>query len=73
MEKNNELYEIYIDGCIENDFNGLNGTFNQYVKKIETNDISYPLEYFSLDSTLEDDGNGRYVSRLEKDITFVLE
>ena len=54
------------------EFNGLNGTFNQYVKKIETNDTSFPLEYFSLDNTLETTETGK-VSRLEKDIVFVFE
>lgn len=50
------------------EFNGLNGTFNQYVKKIDTSDTSFPLEYFALDNTLE---NG--VSRMENDIIFIFE
>jgi len=56
------------------DFNGLNGTFNQYISSINTDDMSYPLEYFSLDYTLEDDtSSGSKISRLEKDIVFIYE
>lgn len=64
--KTQAAYYNFIDHI---DFNGLNGTFNQHVGKINTTNTKYPLEYFSLDGTIEDDG----ISRLEKDITFVIQ
>jgi hypothetical protein len=64
--KTQAAYYNFIDHI---DFNGLNGTFNQHVGQINTTNTKYPLEYFSLDATIEDDG----ISRLQKDITFVIQ
>lgn len=54
-------YYNYIDHI---DFNGLNGTFNQYINQINTTDM-YPLEYINLDNTI--DGSS---CLLKEDITF---
>ncbi len=64
--KTQAAYYNFIDHI---DFNGLNGTFNQHIGQINTTNTKYPLEYFSLDGTLDENG----VSRLEKDITFVIQ
>ena len=56
-------YYDYIDHI---DFNGLNGTFNQYIKQIDTTDNNYPLEYINLDNTSENNTN--YI--LVEDIVF---
>lgn len=64
-------YNDYIDHI---DFKSLAGSFRQYMTKIESGDstLKYPLEYYSLDTTLElDEITNQYVSRLVKDITFV--
>lgn len=63
------MYYNYINHI---DFNSLNGTFNQSVSTIERTDNTFPLEYFSLDETLDDSGDSK-VSRISEDITFVLE
>ena len=61
-------YNDYIDHI---DFNGLNGTFNQYIKQVQTtaNDSTkYPLEYFNLDTATV--SNNDNTSRIMQDIRF---
>ena len=49
------------------DFVSLNGTFTQQIKAINTSKSNkYPLEYFTLDTTLDDNS----ISQIEKDILF---
>lgn len=59
-------YYNYVDHI---DFNGLNGTFNQYINKINTTDTKYPLEYINLDNTSSSDGTSINY-RLNEDIKF---
>ena len=58
-------YYNYIDHI---DFNGLNGTFNQYIKSIDTTEF-YPLEYINLDDTFTKIGSNSD-SMLKQDIVF---
>ncbi len=47
------------------DFNGINGTFTQYIKKNDDTSVASPLEWFSLDETKTNNE-----SNIEKDIAF---
>lgn len=61
-------YNDYIDHI---DFNGLNGTFNQYIRQVQTttnNSTKYPLEYFNLDTATV--SNNDNTSRIMQDIRF---
>lgn|SRR5574344_2125591 len=64
--KTQAAYYDFIDHI---EFNGLNGTFQQYIKKLSLSDSDnqkYPLEYFVLDTSLDTDNT----PIIEKDITF---
>lgn len=60
-------YYTYIEHI---DFLGLNGTFNQYIKHIDTTNFDYPLEYISLDNTEYKNTSGTNSYRLYDDIIF---
>jgi hypothetical protein len=60
-------YNDYIDHI---DFNGLNDTFNQYVKALSLSDsekLKYTIEYFNLDNTID---SSTKKTNLENDIVF---
>jgi hypothetical protein len=79
VDKSNDLGELivskiimatqaaYYDYINRIDFNGINGTFAQYVKKSDSTEDNNadPLEWFSLDETIEGG-----TTHLQSDITF---
>lgn len=87
VDKSNDIGELVVSKIIMStqaayydyinriDFNGINGTFAQYVKKSDSTDDnnSDPLEWFSLDETIDESASGSKRTHLQDDIGFVYE